>query len=319
MARLSLLPHHGHSVEFSPYTGDTVAVTGSQNYGIAGPGVLVVFSKLGPNTAFAEVRRYGWSDAVFDVTWSEEDHRILVCGTGDGKILLFNQQNTEGPVGVIDGHTAEVSSVEWSVTRTNQHVLSSAWDKDVKMWDPASSQCVGVFPDHTSPLVYSAVWSPHQPGVFASVSGDCTLRVWDAGNPQPCTMVIPAHDSEVLSCDWNKYNQHMIVTGGVDRLVKSWDLRNPSHPVGVGGGHTQAVKRVKCCPHNGDIIASCSYDFSTRLWTTQGALLETIQHHTEFTMGIGFNLHCPGQMADCSWDGSLVIFEPASLQCVLQK
>jgi hypothetical protein len=140
-----LLPHHGHSVEFSPYTGDTVAVTGSQNYGIAGPGVLVVFSKLGPNTAFAEVRRYGWSDAVFDVTWSEEDHRILVCGTGDGKILLFNQQNTEGPVGVIDGHTAEVSSMSasWTYSTPSLHpagAQSTSWTYSTPSLHPAGAQ-----------------------------------------------------------------------------------------------------------------------------------------------------------------------------------
>ena len=26
---------------------------------------------------------------------------------------------------------------------------------------------------------------------------------------------------------------------------RTWDLRNPSHPVGVGTGHSQAVKRVR--------------------------------------------------------------------------
>ena len=40
-------------------------------------------------------------------------------------------------------------------------------------WDPATSQCVGLFSEHTSPLVYCAVWSPRHPGTFASVSGVC--------------------------------------------------------------------------------------------------------------------------------------------------
>ena len=34
-------------------------------------------------------------------------------------------------------------------------------------------QCVGVFPDHTSPLVYDAAWSVHKPGSFVSVAGEC--------------------------------------------------------------------------------------------------------------------------------------------------
>ena len=44
-------------------------------------------------------------------------------------------------------------------------------------WDPCVNQCVGVFPDHTSPLVYGAVWSALKPSSFISVAGEdvCTI------------------------------------------------------------------------------------------------------------------------------------------------
>ena len=35
-------------------------------------------------------------------------------------------------------------------------------------------------------------------------------------------------------------------------------------PVLTLGGHTQAVRRVKCDPYHGNMIASCSYDFTVR-------------------------------------------------------
>ena len=35
-------------------------------------------------------------------------------------------------------------------------------------------------------------------------------------------------------------------------------------PVLTLGGHMQAVRRVKCDPYHGNMIASCSYDFTVR-------------------------------------------------------
>ena len=35
--------------------------------------------------------RYGWSDGLFDVTWSEVNEAILVAAAGDGNVLLFDQ------------------------------------------------------------------------------------------------------------------------------------------------------------------------------------------------------------------------------------
>ena len=59
-------------------------------------------------------------------------------------------------------------------------------------------------------VVYSVVWSPHQPRTFASVSGDSTLRIWDISTPQGAQQTT-VHGGEVLSCDWAKYDQVTIL------------------------------------------------------------------------------------------------------------
>ena len=43
----------------------------------------------------AVTSRYDWPDVLYDVTWSETDPNILVCGTGDGKLLLIDQHHAE--------------------------------------------------------------------------------------------------------------------------------------------------------------------------------------------------------------------------------
>ena len=67
-----------------------------------------------------------------------------------------------------------------------------------------------------------------------------------------------AHNFEILSCDWNKWNEFQLVTGSVDKTVKVWDIRNPSQEVRTLRGHSYAVRRVKCDPHNEHMIASSS-------------------------------------------------------------
>ena len=48
-------------------------------------------------------------------------------------------------------------------------------------------------------------------------------------------------------------------------MCRGWDIRQLTGPVmTLGGGHTQAVRRVKCDPYHGNMIASCSYDFTVR-------------------------------------------------------
>ena len=54
----------------------------------------------------------------------------------------------------------------------------------------------------------------------------------------------------------------------------------------------------QCSPHNSSLLASCSYDFTVRTWNISNGPrpLETIEHHTEFVVGLDFNLHLPGQV-----------------------
>ena len=60
--------------------------------------------------------------------------------------------------------------------------------------------------------------------MFASASGDGTVRIWDTNTPQSIHRVAPAHDAEVLTMDWNKYDENMIATGSVDRTVPDLGL-----------------------------------------------------------------------------------------------
>ena len=69
-----------------------------------------------------------------------------------------------------------------------------------------------------------------------------------------------------------------------------------------------AVKRCCCCcTGSADLTPVGRYsDMSVILWDLQRELDDPLQrkfeHHTEFVVGIDFNLFFEGQIATCSWD-----------------
>ncbi|XP_013401602.1 peroxisomal targeting signal 2 receptor-like [Lingula anatina] len=254
---------HGYGVKFSPYFPHRLAISTSQHFGIAGCGTLflVDFLPSGPQL----LRTYDWNDGLFDVTWAENNENIAVTASGDGGIQIWDVAQQRGPIMDYKEHTQEVHSVDWSQTRSEHLVLSASWDKTIKLWDIFQGQrySLATFCGHEQ-RVYSAIWSPHIPGCFASVSGDCTIRVWDTRKSYMAQLVIPALKSEVLSCDWCKYDQYLLITGSVDCGIRGWDLRKPRSPVFDLRGHNYAIRRLKCSPFQGNIIASASYDFTVR-------------------------------------------------------
>jgi len=303
----------GQSVAFSPYFPDVLACVGGQHYGIAGQGQLSVLTRT-PG-GIVERNRLDWSDGLFDCTWSEENENHVVTAAGDGSLQLWDLGVTDrvpGPIKVFKGHGAEAVSVHWNQTRLDSTFLSGSWDHTIHLWNPAADVPVASFSEHLG-LVYQVVWSPRKPGVFASVSGDGTLKVWDVRGGPHAQQTFRAHETEVLSCDWNKYNENIVVTSSVDRTIRGFDVRaGPgSAPLFVLQGHGYAVRRVKCSPHSENIIASCSYDLTTRLWDTSALpgreQVQVFKDHTEFVIGLDFNLHVPGELVDCAWDDSIVI------------
>lgn len=164
--------------------------------------------------------------------------------------------------------------------------------------------------------MYSTAWSPYNPSLLLSGSGDQTVKLWDSKAPRSA-QTIRAHNNEILSVDWNKYQDNIFVTGSVDRTVKVWDMRQPARELTCLPGHEYAVRRVKCSPHRPTIIASAGYDMSVRFWDTAAPpghnMVMVHDAHTEFVLGLDFNLYNEGQIATCAWDERVHVFLPPAL------
>lgn len=154
-------------------------------------------------------------------------------------------------------------------------------------------------------VVYEARWHPRQPGLIASVSADCSLRLHDLKQPSPIVKPL-AHPTEILSVDWSKYDDQLLVTAACDNCLRLWDTRMISTPLKILQGHQAAVRRVRFDPHRRDRLASTGYDGQVKLWNLASSN-SSINTHTErickeFVYGLEWNLFERDRLAVGAWD-----------------
>ncbi|KAJ3152699.1 peroxisomal targeting signal 2 receptor [Irineochytrium annulatum] len=323
MFRFNTKGYAGYGVEFSPFFDSKLAVLTASNYGIAGNGRLHILNldPLNPREPLTLERAYDTQDGLFDGAWSEHHENQFVGGCGDGTIKLWDLTLADWPVKSWGEHGREVFSVSWNMVRKDAF-CSGSWDQTIKIWNPDLPKSVRTLHEHTH-CVYTSVWSPQNPDILASASGDTTVKLWDLRSPSS-TSTIRASTSEVLSLDWNKYDPSCIATGAVDHSVKVWDLRHTAREVMLLRGHEYAVRRVRWSPHSGCILASASYDMSMRVWDTSKGMRDNLVHvhdaHTEFVLGVDFNLFHEGRVATCAWDEGVCVMDlPVLMQGGMRK
>ncbi|KAH7103441.1 WD40 repeat-like protein [Auriculariales sp. MPI-PUGE-AT-0066] len=239
-----------YSVKPSPFFEGTYAVASAANYGIIGNGRLHVLRSRPP--PFRLDKLYETQDGLYDVAWSEVHEAQVAGGSGDGSVKLWDVNINDLPIRAWHEHTRETMSVDWSNV-TKDRFLSSSWDGSIRIWTPERPHSLTALAANAA-CVYQAAWSPHSPGILASVSADGSLKIFDLRSPyaalpstpapprpagsQPSTSWAPppvplaapalsvlAHAGEVLTLDWNKYRPWVLATGGVDRAVNLWDCR----------------------------------------------------------------------------------------------
>ncbi|KAH9004735.1 WD40-repeat-containing domain protein [Lactarius hatsudake] len=315
-----------YNLAWSPFHTTRIAVASSANYGIVGNGRLHLASVFLNPSGAPDIKLdkfYETQDSLYDLAWSEVHENQLVTASGDGSLKLWDVTLNTLPIRSWHEHTREVYGVDWSNIKKDQFV-SCCMDGSVKIWTPERPRSLTTLQAHHA-CVYQALFSPHQPDLLATSSGDGTIRFFDLRSPSfspssntftaPLSapvLTVPAAPSEELALDWNKYRPLILASAGLDKTVKIWDCRMlqlGASASAVGSpcenrfyGHEYAVRKVQWSPHRPDLIASGAYDMTCRVWTTnpppgQNNLVRIHDAHTEFVVGCAWSLYEEGVLA----------------------
>ncbi|KAJ7597291.1 WD40 repeat-like protein [Mycena floridula] len=205
---------------------------------------------------------------------------LIATKAVSGEVLVFDRtkHSSEPERGGIckpdirlTGQTKEGYGLAWNPCKQG-HVLGASEDMTVCHWDinsyskaKTSIDATNTFRGHTS-VVGDVDWHATQENIFASVSDDKTLKIWDVRTPGAPTMDIQAHDREILCVAFSLAQEHLLITGSADQTVILHDVRVPTKKLHSFESHEDEVLHLAWSPHNPTVFASASSDRRINIW-----------------------------------------------------
>ncbi|KAJ8593339.1 WD40 repeat-like protein [Rhizopogon salebrosus TDB-379] len=183
------------------------------------------------------------------------DETMVVSGSIDGRIRLWNRNNGKMVGNPWEGHNAPVRCLDWSPNA--RQVASASEDSTIRRWNPDTGQQITP-PIQTGQRVYVIKYS-HQGDTFASGGEDNMIHVWSKDGE----LLIRGHDDLVLSLCWSKDGQR-IFSGSADATIRKWRSIDGGE-LAVLRGHTNSVTSVCLTPDERHLV-SASSDCSVRIW-----------------------------------------------------
>lgn len=186
--------------------------------------------------------------------WQVHEDRV------EAKSLLNSKLNSD--------YCAPLTSFDWNETDL-QRLGTSSIDTTCTIWDIEKGVVDTQLIAHDKE-VYDIAWGG--PGIFASVSADGSVRVFDLRDKQHSTIIYesPQPDTPLLRLGWNKQDPRFMATILMDSCkVVILDIRYPTVPVAELERHQACVNAVAWAPHSACHICTAGDDsqvFSSHLF-----------------------------------------------------
>lgn len=250
----------------------------------------------------------GFHDEIYSCCLLGKDESHMAVASNTSEIRLYNTKTLDCQL--IRGHTESVLSVV-SPTWDTSLLASCSKDNSIIFWrlvtSPENDSCSTLVPvaaatGHANTVTALAISNTGRAPFLASVSTDCTIKLWGLGVSTKlkevkidaekdfveqlpkltCSSTMVAHGKDVNCVDISE-SDALIATGGMDKLVKLWQVDTHKMQLGIAGtlsGHRRGVGDVKFAK-NSHKLASCSGDMTIKIWNiSEKSCLQTISGHS---------------------------------------
>ncbi|KAG0709415.1 WD40-repeat-containing domain protein [Suillus ampliporus] len=130
--------------------------------------------------------------------------------------------------------------------------------------------------------VYDVAWSEIHENQLVTGSGDGTLKLWDVMLNDFPIRSWHEHSREVFSVDWSNIKKDTFVSSSWDGNVKLWTPEMP-RSVTTLHAHLSCVYQALFCPHQPDILATCSTDGTMKIFDLRSPAYATGPATNSFT------------------------------------
>ncbi|KAJ0089160.1 hypothetical protein Patl1_32616 [Pistacia atlantica] len=163
-----------------------------------------------------------------------------------------------------------ITSFDWAEFDTRR-VATCSVDTTCIIWDIEKEILETHLVAHDKE-VYDISWGGFN--VFATVSGDGSVRVFDLRDKERSTIIYenPVQNCPLLRLEWNKADPRFMATVGMDsNRVVVLDIRYPTNPVMELVKHTGSVNAISWVPFIGRQLCSVGDDSRALVWEVVGS------------------------------------------------
>lgn len=219
------------------------------------------------------IKRFVHPGEVNRARYMPTNENIIATKSPTGVVLIYdineqphnNSSNTSAKL-ILKGHSKDGYGLAWN----KESLLASGSDDNlICVWDLNGQQSgKEIEPMHTfeahSAVVGDVAWHSKFTSIFASVSDDQMLFLWDARTKKP-VKAYRAHTGEINSVDFHPESENLLITGSSDKTCVIWDIRNFSRRL-HSFDHKDEVFQVKFSPQMPNLIATTGTNYKINIW-----------------------------------------------------
>lgn len=194
----------------------------------------------------------------------------ILASSGDFLRLWEVKDGSVEPLSTLNNsntseYSAPLTSFDWNELEPRR-IGTSSIDTTCTIWDIEKGVVETQLIAHDKE-VYDIAWG--EAGVFASVSADGSVRIFDLRDKEHSTIIYesPMPDTPLLRLAWNKQDLRYMATILMDsNKIVILDIRSPTMPVAELERHNASVNAIAWAPQSCRHICSAGDDGQALLW-----------------------------------------------------
>ncbi|GAA99633.1 uncharacterized protein L969DRAFT_413647 [Mixia osmundae IAM 14324] len=189
---------------------------------------------------------------------------LILSGSMDSRVKLWDVYHEGKCLRTFMGHGKAVRDVAFNNDGTR--FLSAGYDRQIKLWDTETGQCLQAFTNTKIPYVVKFNPDPAQQNVFLAGMSDKKIIQYDLTS-EKITQEYDQHLGPVNTITWVDENRRFVTTSD-DKTIRAWDYDIPVVIKYIAEPSMHSMPAVTLHPDK-KYMAMQSLDNQILVWTTE--------------------------------------------------